>query len=65
MQVFQTCGVPPNLGKISLPIKGWTKNSEKALTNNVKAKRGRAKGHLHENRTGVLLFSRHYCRGTC
>src|SRR5262245_40844690 len=44
MQVFHTCGVPPSLGKIILPIVGWTRNSMNALTNSVTAKNGRAKG---------------------
>ncbi len=48
MQVFQTCGVPPSLGKIILPIRGCTRNSKKALTNNVNANSGKAKGHLRE-----------------
>src|SRR5262245_50580951 len=38
MQVFQTCGVPPSLGRIILPIIGCTKNSRKALTKRVPAK---------------------------
>src|SRR5262245_31089938 len=46
MHVFQTCGVPPSLGRINLPINGWTRNSRKAETNSVIAKSGRAKGHL-------------------
>ncbi len=44
MQVFQTCGVPPSLGKMVLPMIGCTKNKIKALTNNVMAKRAKAKG---------------------
>jgi len=56
MQVFHTCGVPPNFGRIILPIMGWTKNSKKALTNNVRAKSGKAKGHLHENRAECFNF---------
>src|SRR5262245_59778058 len=44
MQVFQTCGVPPSLGKIIFPMIGCTKNSRKALTKRVKAKNSRAKG---------------------
>ena len=38
MQVFQTAGVPPSLGKIILPIIGWTKKRSEALENNVSAK---------------------------
>src|SRR6187200_233437 len=48
MQVFHTCGVPPSLGKIILPIIGWTKNSINALMNSVIAKTMRAKDHLQK-----------------
>src|SRR5262249_42944656 len=44
MQVFQTCGVPPSLGRISLPIIGCTRKRIKALTKSVAAYNGRAKG---------------------
>src|SRR5262245_4151490 len=44
MQVFHTCGVPPSLGRIILPIIGWTRKRMKALTKSVAAYRGRAKG---------------------
>jgi hypothetical protein len=38
MQVFQTAGVPPNLGKISLPNIGCRLNISVALVNSVAAK---------------------------
>src|SRR5262245_46700838 len=44
MHVFQTCGVPPSLGRMVLPTMGCTRKRMKALTNSVMAKRGRAKG---------------------
>jgi hypothetical protein len=31
MQVFQTAGVPPNIGRIIFAIMGWTRNNKKAL----------------------------------
>src|SRR5262245_7497710 len=44
MQVFQTWGVPPSLGKIILPTIGWTRKSKNALTNSVIAKKSSGKG---------------------
>src|SRR5579871_1691357 len=44
MQVFQTCGVPPSLGRIILPTSGWTRNRMNALTKSVTAYRYRTKG---------------------
>jgi hypothetical protein len=41
---------------------GWTRNKRKALTKSVSANRGKAKGHLHGNRTGNLLSSGGYCK---
>jgi hypothetical protein len=31
MQVFQTAGVPPNIGRIIFAIMGWTRNKREAL----------------------------------
>lgn len=39
MQVFQTAGVPPSCGKISLPNIGCKLNIKVALVNKVTAKR--------------------------
>ena len=39
MHVVQTLGVPPNQGRMYLPISGWTWKSRKALKKIVKAKR--------------------------
>src|SRR6266498_2367482 len=44
MHVFQTCGVPPSLGRIILPIIGWTRKRMNALMKSVAAYSGRAKG---------------------
>jgi hypothetical protein len=37
MQLFQTIGTPPRMGRIILPIIGCTMNSRNALTNSVTA----------------------------
>ena len=47
MHVFHTCGVPPSMGKMSLPMMGCTKNRMNALMNRVSEKSGNAKDHLH------------------
>jgi hypothetical protein len=35
MQVFQTAGVPPRIGRIIFAIIGWTKNNDSELTKRV------------------------------
>jgi hypothetical protein len=38
MQVIQTAADPPNQGRISFDISGWTKNSKQALARIVAPK---------------------------